>query len=97
MSAHDDPFVELRGEVLREHVDIIDAVAQTMPGGRSCSYATARVAPEKRGSIAPVPAVASIQRESAMETPMTDHEAAAWRLMCERLVQFPLELGEDTD
>lgn len=27
-----DPFVELRGEVLREHVDVIDAVAQATPG-----------------------------------------------------------------
>ncbi len=27
-----DPFVELRGEVLREHVDVMDAVAQATPG-----------------------------------------------------------------
>jgi len=27
-----DPFVELRGEFLREHVDVLDAVAQAMPG-----------------------------------------------------------------
>lgn len=37
MSAHDDPFVELRGEVLREHVDIIDAVAQATPGATRTS------------------------------------------------------------
>lgn len=28
----DDPFVELRGEVLREHVDVLDAVAMATPG-----------------------------------------------------------------
>ena len=27
-----DPFVELRGEVLREHVDVLDAVAHATPG-----------------------------------------------------------------
>ncbi len=27
-----DPFVELRGEVLREHIDVIDAVVQATPG-----------------------------------------------------------------
>lgn len=27
-----DPFVELRGEVLREHVDVLDAVAMATPG-----------------------------------------------------------------
>lgn len=27
-----DPFVELRGEVLREHMDVIDAVVQATPG-----------------------------------------------------------------
>jgi hypothetical protein len=32
-----DPFVELRGEVLREHVDIIDAVAQATPGASRMS------------------------------------------------------------
>jgi len=32
-----DPFVELRGEILREHVDVIDAVAQSMPGASRMS------------------------------------------------------------
>ncbi len=32
-----DPFVELRGEVLREHVDVIDAVAQSIPGASRMS------------------------------------------------------------
>ena len=32
-----DPFVELRGEVLREHVDILDAVAQAKPGSSRMS------------------------------------------------------------
>lgn len=27
-----DPFVEVRGEFLREHIDIIDAVCQANPG-----------------------------------------------------------------
>ncbi|MEW6169349.1 MAG: hypothetical protein AB1651_16895 [Pseudomonadota bacterium] len=27
-----DPFVELLGEVLREHVDVLDAVAMATPG-----------------------------------------------------------------
>jgi hypothetical protein len=27
-----DPVVELRGDVLREHVDVLDAVAQSIPG-----------------------------------------------------------------
>lgn len=27
-----DPFVELRGDILREHVDVMDAVAQAIPG-----------------------------------------------------------------
>lgn len=29
---NDDPFVELRGDVLQEHVDVLDAVAQASPG-----------------------------------------------------------------
>lgn len=32
-----DPFVELRGEILREHVDVIDAVAQATPGASRMS------------------------------------------------------------
>lgn len=32
-----DPFVELRGEVLREHVDVMDAVAQATPGASRMS------------------------------------------------------------
>jgi hypothetical protein len=32
-----DPFVELRGEVLREHVDVIDAVVQATPGASRMS------------------------------------------------------------
>jgi hypothetical protein len=32
-----DPFVELRGEVLREHVDVLDAVAQATPGASRMS------------------------------------------------------------
>jgi hypothetical protein len=32
-----DPFVELRGEVLREHIDVLDAVAQATPGASRMS------------------------------------------------------------
>ena len=32
-----DPFVEVRGDVLREHVDIIDAVAHAIPGASRTS------------------------------------------------------------
>lgn len=32
-----DPFVELRGEILREHVDVMDAVAQATPGASRMS------------------------------------------------------------
>lgn len=32
-----DPFVELRGDVLREHVDVIDAVVQATPGASRMS------------------------------------------------------------
>ena len=32
-----DPFIELRGEVLREHVDVIDAVVQATPGASRMS------------------------------------------------------------
>lgn len=32
-----DPFVELRGEVLREHIDVMDAVAQATPGASRMS------------------------------------------------------------
>ena len=32
-----DPFVELRGEILREHVDIIDAIVQATPGASRVS------------------------------------------------------------
>lgn len=32
-----DPFVELRGDVLREHVDIIDAIVQATPGASRVS------------------------------------------------------------
>ena len=32
-----DPFVELRGEILREHVDVIDAVVQATPGASRMS------------------------------------------------------------
>lgn len=35
--ASDDPFVELRGDVLREHVDVMDAVAQATPGASRMS------------------------------------------------------------
>lgn len=37
MSDPNDPFVELRGDVLREHVDVIDAVAQSIPGASRTS------------------------------------------------------------
>lgn len=32
-----EPFVELRGEILREHVDVIDAVVQATPGASRMS------------------------------------------------------------
>lgn len=32
-----DPFIEVRGEILREHVDIIDAVVQATPGASRMS------------------------------------------------------------
>jgi len=32
-----DPFIELRGDVLREHVDVIDAVVQATPGASRMS------------------------------------------------------------
>lgn len=32
MSRSDDPFVELRGEILGEHMDVIDAVVQATHG-----------------------------------------------------------------
>lgn len=32
-----DPFVEIRGEILREHVDVIDAVVQATPGASRMS------------------------------------------------------------
>lgn len=32
-----EPFIELRGEVLREHVDVIDAVVQATPGASRMS------------------------------------------------------------
>lgn len=32
-----DPFVELRGEILREHIDVIDAVVQATPGASRMS------------------------------------------------------------
>lgn len=32
MSNADDPLIELRGEILREHMDVIDAVVQATPG-----------------------------------------------------------------
>jgi hypothetical protein len=32
-----DPFVELRGDVLREHIDVIDAVVQATPGASRMS------------------------------------------------------------
>jgi hypothetical protein len=35
--AADDPYVELRGEFLREHVDVIDAIAQCRPGSSRMS------------------------------------------------------------
>jgi hypothetical protein len=37
MSNSDDPFVEVRGDVLREHVDVIDAVVQASPGASRAS------------------------------------------------------------
>ena len=35
--ATSDPFIELRGDVLREHVDVIDAVVQATPGASRMS------------------------------------------------------------
>lgn len=35
--ATSEPFVELRGEILREHVDVIDAVVQATPGASRMS------------------------------------------------------------
>lgn len=32
-----DPFIELRGEILREHIDVIDAVVQATPGASRMS------------------------------------------------------------
>lgn len=32
-----DPFVELRGEILRDHIDVIDAVVQATPGASRMS------------------------------------------------------------
>lgn len=32
-----DPFVELRGDFLREHIDVIDAVVQATPGASRMS------------------------------------------------------------
>ena len=32
-----DPFVELRGDFLRDHVDVIDAVVQATPGASRMS------------------------------------------------------------
>lgn len=32
-----EPFVELRGEILREHIDVIDAVVQATPGASRMS------------------------------------------------------------
>ena len=33
----DEPYVELRGDVLREHIDVIDAVAHATPGASRSS------------------------------------------------------------
>ena len=35
--ANDDPYVELRGEVLRASVDIMDAIVQATPGSSRTS------------------------------------------------------------
>lgn len=32
-----DPFVELRGDIAREHIDVMDAVAQATPGASRMS------------------------------------------------------------
>lgn len=32
-----DPFIEVRGEILREHIDVIDAVVQATPGASRMS------------------------------------------------------------
>jgi hypothetical protein len=32
-----DPFCELRGDILREHMDVIDAVVQATPGANRMS------------------------------------------------------------
>jgi Arc/MetJ-type ribon-helix-helix transcriptional regulator len=37
VSGADDPFVELRADVLREHIDVIDAVVQATPGASRSS------------------------------------------------------------
>lgn len=39
-----DPFVELRGEILREHMDVVDAVVQATPGASRMSIVRAIVA-----------------------------------------------------
>lgn len=39
-----DPFVELRGEILREHMDVVDAVVQATPGASRMSIVRTIVA-----------------------------------------------------
>lgn len=39
-----DPFIELRGDVLREHIDVIDAVVQATPGASRMSVLRSIVA-----------------------------------------------------
>lgn len=39
-----DPFVELRGEILREHMDVVDAVVQATPGASRMSIVRVIVA-----------------------------------------------------
>lgn len=39
-----DPFIELRGEILCEHMDIVDAVVQATPGASRMSIVRAIVA-----------------------------------------------------
>jgi len=41
---YSEPFVEFRGDFLREHMDIIDAVAQATPGANRASVVRSIVA-----------------------------------------------------
>lgn len=39
-----DPYIELRGDILREHMDVIDAVVQATPGATRLSVVRGIVA-----------------------------------------------------